>query len=172
MPKIELRKAYFDGFSFSNGPGRGEGGVVVVSHWKAPWTDKHRESGGWEELPETVSGAIKLKPSRIAGTHLEFTPQGGMEKHAISMDIDGVDGCKVFVPTKEDGERELRFEVRTSVNKAEVDLGRLGRTTGKATGILKLSYDAEAQAKLAAGEDPDAAAKEEGQSNLGLESAE
>ena len=152
MPKIELRKAYFRGFSFTAGPARGEGAPIVKAQFAAPWTEKHREAGSWEEIPETVSGSIKLKPAQIAGTHLEFIPGGGMDKHRISLDINSVDDCVVFVPTREDEERELRFNVRTSVNNAEAMFGRLGRTVGNAGGVLKLSYDAEAQQRLIDGE--------------------
>lgn len=162
MPKIELRKAYFRGFSFTAGPARGEGAPIVKAQFAAPWSEKHREAGGWEEIPETVSGSIHLKPAQIAGTHLEFIPQGGLDKHRISLDINSVDNCVVFVPTKEDEEREIRFNVRTSVNKAEEMFGRLGRTVGNGEGILKLSYDAEAQRKLIEGDD----AEGEGQQEL------
>ena len=143
MPKIELRKAYFRGFSFTAGPARGEGAPIVKAQFAAPWTEKHREAGSWEEIPETVSGSIKLKPAQIAGTHLEFIPGGGMDKYRISLDINSVDDCE---------ERELRFNVRTSVNNAEAMFGRLGRTVGNAGGVLKLSYDAEAQQRLIDGD--------------------
>ncbi len=148
MAKIEFRKAYFTGFSFTVGPARGEGAPMVVATFRAPWTDKHRESVGWKEVPDTVSGNVKLKPATIAGTHLEFIPQSGMEKHRIALDVSSVENCHVFVPKDEDGERELRFTIKTPVKNAERELGDLGRTVGSATGILKLSYDADAQRSL------------------------
>lgn len=151
MAKIELRKAYFRGFQFTTGPARGEGVCMVIASFAAPWTEKHRQSGGWEEIPETVSGGIHLKPSRIAGTHMEFIPQGGLEKHAISLDIASVDDCTVFVPKKDGEEREMRFHIRTAILNAEKQFGALGRTVGQGAGILKLTYDAEAQQRLIEG---------------------
>lgn len=141
MAKITLTGAAFHGFQFTVGPKRGEGAPMVIAEFSAPWTEKNREAGGWDELPESVSGSINLVPAELAATVFEFVPGKGMEAHAISLECSAATDFKCFVPTKEDEARELRFKIKSPSIKAGRTLDTYGRTCGEATGRLKISYD-------------------------------
>lgn len=141
MAKITLTGAAFHGFEFTIVPKRGEGGALCIAEFSAPWTERNREAGGWEELPETVSGSIGLVPGDLAASTIEFIPGNGMEKHAISLDVSSASDFKCFVPTKEDEKRELRFKIRTPSIQACREFEKWGRLGGEATGRLKISYD-------------------------------
>lgn len=141
MPKITLTGAAFHGFEFTVGPKRGEGAPIVIAKFSAPWTERNREAGGWEELPESVSGSIDLVPGELAASTMEFIPGNGMETHAISMAVASASDFKCFVPTKEDDKRELRFKIRTPSLQACHDFETWGRLGGDATGRLKISYN-------------------------------
>lgn len=141
MPKITLNSAAFHGFTFGTAK-RGKGSILVVAEFSAPWTEANRKAGDWSELPETISGPVKLLPADLAASHIEFIPGKGLEGHAISMNVSGVTGFQCFIPTKEDEVRELRFSVETADPKAERTLGALGRIALNATGKLKISYEA------------------------------
>lgn len=149
MAKITLQNASFHGFSFSCGPKRGDGGPVVVVEFSAPWTERNRAAGKWEEIPETVSGNIGLVPNELAATHIEFTPRGGI---GFSIDCSLAHDFKCFVPTKEGVPRELRFEISTSALKAGRELEAYGRVSGEMPGTLKISHSEDANAALADGQ--------------------
>ncbi len=148
MAKIQLSVACCHGFKFTTGPKRGEGGPMIIAEFSAPWTERNRDAGKWEEIPETVSGSVKLVPSSLAAKHLEFIPGNGLEKHAFSIEVSDATDFSCFIPTKEGEERELRFKVKTAALNVERILGTFGRTCGEATGKLKLSYDADAQQEI------------------------
>ena len=145
MAKITIKGARFQGFSFSCGPKRGDGGPVVVSEWIAGWTDENRAAGVWDEIPETVSGNVSLVPGELAATHLEFKPRG---LDGIKFECSKASGFHVFIPTKEGEPRELRFQVKTSAMKAGRELDTFGRTAGTAAGTLRISHDEDAQTTL------------------------
>src|SRR6202167_6245167 len=113
MPRIVLTGAAFHGFTFSTGPKRGDGSPIVIAEFSAPWTEKNREAGKWDEIPETVSGNVNLIPNELAASHFEFVPGKGLQDHAISIDASGATDFKCFIPTKEGEERELRFNIKT-----------------------------------------------------------
>ena len=140
MAKITLTGAAFHGFHFVVGPGRGEGAPMVIADFSAPWTDKNREAGGWEELPESVSGSINLVPGELAASTFEFIPGKGLEAHAISLDCSSASDFKCFVPTKEGEPRELRFKIKSPALQAGKTLDAFGRSCGNATGRLRISY--------------------------------
>lgn len=141
MAKITLTGAAFHGFEFTVGPTRGEGAPLVIAEFSAPWTERNREAGGWEELPESVSGSINLVPGGLAASTIEFIPGNGLEKHAISMDVSSAADFKCYVPTKEGEARKLRFKIRTPSIHAARDFEKWGRLGGEATGRMKISYD-------------------------------
>ena len=145
MPKLTISGACFHGFEFSVGPKRGEGSPVVIAEFSAPWNEKNREAGGWEEIPETVSGNVKLVPSELAATHIEFKPRavGG-----FSLDCSAATDFSCFVPTKEGEARELRFRIKSSSIKAGRELDSFGRSVGSAAGTLRISHDTDAQATI------------------------
>ncbi len=148
MAKIQLSVACCHGFRFTTGPKRGEGGPMVIAEFSAPWTERNREAGGWEEIPETVSGNVSLVPGTLAAQHIEFIPGNGLEKHAFSIDVSEATDFSCFIPAKEGEERELRFKVKSAAKDAGRTLETFCRTCGEATGKLKLSYDADAQQEL------------------------
>lgn len=145
MAKITLVSASFQGFRFSCGPKRGDGSPVVIAQFHAPWTEKNREAGGWKEVPDTISGQVKLVPGELAATHFEFKPRGFV---GFSLDCSRANNFKVFVPTKEGEERELRFEISTGALHAGKELDRFGRVSGTAAGTLRISHDEDAQTTL------------------------
>ena len=145
MAKITIKGARFQGFSFSCGPKRGDGGPVVVSEWSATWTDENRAAGAWDEIPQTVSGNVSLVPGELAATRLEFKPRG---LDGIEFECSKASGFHVFIPTKEGEPRELRFQVKTSAMKAGCELDTFGRTVGTAAGTLRISHDEDAQTAL------------------------
>lgn len=151
MPRIVITGASFNGYHFTCGPKRGNGGPMVIAEFTAPWTEKNRKAGGWEELPETISGNVTLLPSSLAASHFEFIPGKGLEKHAISIDSTEATNFHCFVPTKEGESRELRFKLKTAVDKSSRTLDTLGRTIGTASGKLTISYAESAK------DDPDQA---------------
>jgi hypothetical protein len=148
MAKIQLSVVCCHGFRFTTGPKRGEGGPMVIAEFSAPWTERNREAGGWEEIPETVSGNVNLVPGELAAQHIEFVPGNGLEKHAFSIDVSSATDFQCFIPTKEGEERELRFKVKTAAKDAGRILDTFGRTCGEASGKLRLSYDADAQTTI------------------------
>ena len=141
MPKITLNSAAFHGFTFSTGPKRGDGGPIVIAEFSAPWTETNRKAGGWDDLPDTVSGNVNLIPAKLAATAITFKPGKGFEKHEFSIETSGATGFHCFVPTKEGEPRELRFSVESSAKNAGRELDGFGRTCGSATGKLTISYD-------------------------------
>jgi len=145
MAKITLAAASFQGFKFSCGPKRGDGGPVVIAEFHAPWSEKNREAGGWKDIPDTVSGQVALVPSELAATHFEFKPRGFA---GFSLDCSTASDFKCFVPTKEGEERELRFTIKSSALHAGKELDRFGRVAGTATGTLRISHDEDAQQTL------------------------
>lgn len=161
MPRFTLNSAAFHGFRFTTGPKRGEGGPVVIAEFSAPWTETNRKTGGWEELPDCVSGEIRLVPGKLAASHIEFKPGKGLEKHAVSLDVSSAEDFKCFAPTKEGQARELRFVVKTSVKNAEREFGDLGRTVGNAGGRLSISYDEAEQERLISEEAAEATSEDE-----------
>lgn len=140
MAKITLTGAAFHGFEFTCGPGRGEGAPMVIAEFSAPWTEHNREAGNWDELPETVSGSIKLVPGDLAASNFEFIPGNGMEAHAVSLACSGATDFRCFVPIKEGEPRELRFKLKTAALDAGLRLEGYGRTCREATGKLNISY--------------------------------
>jgi hypothetical protein len=140
MPTLTIHGCHFEGFRFTVGPKRGDGAPMVIADFAAQWSAANRKACKWEEIPETVSGNVKLIPSSLAASHIEFIPGQGMEAHAFSIDAAGADGFAVFVPTKEGEPRELRFQVNSNSSKAEKTLGTYGRTAGRIPGKLKISY--------------------------------
>lgn len=148
MPKIALTGAAFHGFKFTIGPKRGQGAPIIIAEFTAPWTEKNRKAGGWDDLPLTVSGSIALVPADLAASHVEFIPGKGMEKHAFSLDVSGATHFQCFCPTKEDEVRELRFNVETPHDKAGRILDTYGRTCGDATGKLTISYAEQTQVEV------------------------
>jgi hypothetical protein len=138
MAKITLQNASFHGFSFSCGPKRGDGAAIVVAEFSAPWTVGNRSAGKWEEVPETVSGNIRLVPNEFAANHIEFTPRGGK---GFSIDCSLAHSFQCFVPTKEGTPRELRFKISTSALEAGLELEAFGRVSGAMPGTFKLSQD-------------------------------
>jgi hypothetical protein len=135
----------FHGFKFSVGPKRGDGSPVVVAEFSAPWTDKNREAGGWQELPDTVSGNVSLVPCELAATHIEMKPRGIV---GFSIDCSEASGFSCFIPTKEGVPRELRFVVKSASIHAGKELDRYGRTAGAAAGTLRISHDQDAQTMI------------------------
>lgn len=145
MAKLSLTGVMFHGFKFSVGPRRGDGSPVVIAEFSAPWTEKNREAGGWQEIPDTVSGEPKLIPSSLAATHVEMKPRGLV---GFSLDCSEASGFKVFLPTKEGVPRELRFLVKSASIHAGKELDRYGRTAGAAAGTLRISHDQDAQTTI------------------------
>lgn len=145
MAKITLTGAKFHGYSFTVGPKRGEGAPSVTAEFSAPWTEKNRESGGWKELPDTVSGNVALVPGELAATHAEFKPRGFV---GFSIDCSTACDFHVFVPTKEGEERELRFKLKSSSIHAGKELDRFGRSGGSVPGPLRISHDEDAQQNI------------------------
>jgi hypothetical protein len=145
MPHLTIHGCHFEGFRFTVGPKRGEGAPMVIVDFCAAWSAANRGSGGWEEIPETVSGLVNLVPGELAASRIDFAPQKGMEAHAFGLECAGAEGFQVFVPTKEGQDRELRFQVMTPSNKAEKILGTFGRTAGRIPGKLKISYSENAK---------------------------
>jgi hypothetical protein len=141
MAQITLTGAAFHGFRFTVGPKRGEGAPTVIAEFRAPWTEANRKAGGWEEVPDSVSGHISLVPTDLAASHIKFVPGKGLQQHAFSLDVSGASGLSLFVPTKEGEPRELRFVVKSANIKAGRLLDTYGRTAGAATGKLKISVD-------------------------------
>jgi hypothetical protein len=148
MPQITLTGARFHGFKFTTGPKRGDGAPMVIAEFSASWTEKNRKAGDWKEVPDTVGGQVKLIPSELACTTLQFKPGGGLEAHAFSIDVSEATDFKCFVPTKEGDERELRFHVKSASIKAGKQLDAYGRTAGNAKGTLKLTLDGDTQERL------------------------
>lgn len=148
MATQRLNSARFLGFKFTTGPKRGEGGPMCIVDFAAPWTEANRKSGGWEEVPDTVSGNIALVPGNKTCQSIQMTPGGGLEKHAFDLDASTVDGFHVFVPTKEKEPRELRFSVKTSATKAYDVLGKYGHVCGEAKGKLRIKLSDDAQGEL------------------------
>lgn len=148
MPRITLNSASFHGFTFSTGPKRGDGAPIVIAEFSAPWTEKNREAGKWKEIPDTVSGNVRLVPGELAASHFEFKPGKGFDSHAFSLDCSAANNFVCFVPTKEGEERELRFHIETPSKSAGRTLDGFGRTCGSATGKLVISYDEPTQELL------------------------
>ena len=157
MPRITLNSASFHGFTFSTGPKRGDGAPIVIAEFSAPWTEKNREAGKWKELPDTVSGNVKLMPGELAASHFEFRPARGLDSHAFSLDCSAATNFHCFVPTKEGEERELRFSIETPSKSAGRTLDSFGRVVGSATGRLTISYDEATQELLTTEEQRNAA---------------
>jgi hypothetical protein len=148
MAKITLTVASFHGFKFTTGPKRGEGGPMVIAEFSAPWTERNRDAGKWEEIPETCTGNVSLAPGELAAQHIEFIPANGLEKHAFSLEVSNATDFQCFIPVKEGETRELRFKVKSAAKDAGRILDTFGRTCGEASGKLKISYDADAQEEL------------------------
>lgn len=140
MPNLTFFGAAIHGFSFSPAPKRGEGGPVVLIDASITWNDKIRGWGGWEDVPETVGGTIHLIPKEIAIQGFEMTPGKGLENQAFELGATEISDCQLFIPTKEDQERELRFTIKTQDKGAETILGKYGRCAGGAVGKIKIIY--------------------------------
>jgi len=154
MAKITFSVACCHGFRFTTGPKRGEGGPMIIAEFSAPWTERNRDAGKWEEIPETVTGNVSLVPGELAAQHVEFIPGNGLEKHAFSLDVSTASDFQCFIPAKEGEERELRFKVKSAAKDAGRILDTFGRTCGEATGKLKLTYDEDAQGELGDEQEP------------------
>lgn len=147
MPKITFTVVSFHGFRFTVGPKRGEGGPMTVAECSAPWTERNRDAGGWDDLPETIAGGVKLIPAEFAAQHIEFIPANGMEKSAFSIDASSAEDFVCFVPTKDGEERELRFTIKTPATDAVHMLETFLRSLGEASGQLNITYAEEPKKK-------------------------
>lgn len=114
---------------------------MVIAEFSAPWTEANRKAGKWQEIPDTVSGAVHLVPSELAAQTFVFTPGKGFESHAFSLDASGVEDFLCFVPTKEDESPELRFKITSASQKAARTLEAFGHAVGEAAGKLVISYE-------------------------------
>lgn len=152
MANPTLKKTRLHGFSFTPAPKRGEGGPMVVIDASTLWTDEVRGYFGFEEIPETVMGGVKLSPNSQPISKFVMKPGSGLDGNSIEMEATEMDGFHLFIPTKENESRELRYVIRTMMKNAEVILGKYGRTAGAAFGTLRYIISEAEQIKLGADE--------------------
>lgn len=161
MATQKVNSARCTGYRFTVGPKRGDGGPMVISEWAAPWTEANRKAGGWEEVPETVSGNVALLPSERACKSIDMKPGGGLEKNQFQLDASTVDGFHLFIPTKEGQARELRFTVASSAVNAYSILGKYLHVCGEAKGALRIKLSDDDQGELDDKDDGQGELKEE-----------
>lgn len=122
---------------------------MIIVECSANWTEVARREMGWQDLPEdTVTGNVNLQPSKLAAEKFRMKPGKGFEKHEFELTCKQLCDFKIFFPTKEEEAPRLKFHIHISSSGAESALGKFGRVAGDATGVITVTYDADAQGEL------------------------